>query len=1246
MRETRSRYNSACILVALLLLVPLFSVNVAAASVPDPPTNVTADGGNAKITLNWTAPVNNGGAAIDGYLVYKGSSPLAMTFYRNVLPTIPLTFQDTTVINGQTYYYNITAHNSMGQSTYSSTVSAMPLNVPSAPTAATATPAIGHMTLNWNPPYNEGGSPVTNYRIYRGTSASLLLFLKDSAQTFSTDSGLSNGQTYYYQISAVNAVGEGLKCAVFSGTLASPPGPLLDLQAVASDSKVTLTWTAPSDNGGSSITGYVVYRSILAGHETVLQPVTATTYQDLNLVNGVTYYYRVSAVNAVGEGQLSAEVASTPAAVLGPPTSITATPSDSAISLSWTAPADTGGSSVSSYKIYRGTSATTLLFLVSVTQTSYQDTGLTNGQAYFYKISSVNTVGEGLQSGAVSATPFSTPTVPLSLSAMGGNSGVSLGWAAPFSNGGASISRYHIYWSESATGPWTMIDTLSAGLVYAHTGLTNGHTYYYQVAAVNAAGEGPRTATASATPRTVPSAPAISSATGGVGNVTLIWTSPASDGGASLIKYSVYRGASSGSETFLRDVGLTLGVVDSSVSAGVTYYYRITAWNSQGESLRSNEASATTFGLPTAPTSLTGSAADSSISLQWGAPSSDGGSAISAYRVFFGFGSGNYFGNQTVSSNSFLQSSLTNGVRYYYAVSAINAVGEGPLSSEWSNVPMTNPSAPQSLLALGGVRQISLSWMPPLVNGGSNVTGYKLYRGPTATSQSLIAVLGPELLFMDTGLSNGTTYHYSVTAINSRGESLHSFDAWARTNSVPTVPIGFSVIAGDSRASLDWSAPTDSGGSAVSSYNVYRSTTLGGYVLIGNTASLTYSDPGLSNGQRYYYSVAAVNAVGEGTRTNQIPIVPATSPAEPTHLVADPGVKGISLSWTAPSTNGGSPILGYHILRGSAPGSESQYVDAGTISFTDAPLNDGETHYYKVVAYNAVNDGPVSNEASATSFSLPSAPSFLHATVSDRSVSLLWSEPVTNGGTPLLYYTIYRGDSSGALSALTSISSLSYDDPGLTNGHLYYYAVSATNAVGEGPSTTPITAMPSRTPSVPMHLTSVGGIRQVVLSWSQPSDNGGAGISSYRLYRSETENGSYELVLSLGSTSYTDTQLENGVQYFYRVTALNSAGEGPYAGTNSTTFPLPEPTVLKADASGLDVHLSWAASSSATAYRLYRGDASGEETYLRSVLTTSYVDGPFASGRTLYYFVTAVNVTGESTPSNEANTTIVTLPSA
>ena len=128
-----------------------------------------------------------------------------------------------------------------------------------------------------------------------------------------------------------------------------------------------------------------------------------------------------------------------------------------------------------------------------MTKTSYQDTGLTNGEMYYYKISTVNSVNEGTQSQLVSAIPFTYPSVPLSLNAVAGDGNVSLSWSAPSSNGGSALLCYHIYWSESQTGPWTMIDTLNTDLAYNHTGLTHDDTYYYQVAAVNAAGQGPRT---------------------------------------------------------------------------------------------------------------------------------------------------------------------------------------------------------------------------------------------------------------------------------------------------------------------------------------------------------------------------------------------------------------------------------------------------------------------------------------------------------------------------------------------------------------------------------------------------------------------------------------------------------------------------------------------------------------------------------------------------------------------------------
>jgi len=123
---------------------------------------------------------------------------------------------------------------------------------------------------------------------------------------------------------------------------------------------------------------------------------------------------------------------------------------------------------------------------------------------YYYQVSAVNSVEEGPRSNEVSATPSSGPFVPAapaSLQAASGNAQVALVWQAPASDGGSSITNYKAY-RGTASGSLSLLATLGNVLTYADTGVTNGATYYYQVAAVNAIGEGPRSNEVSATPST------------------------------------------------------------------------------------------------------------------------------------------------------------------------------------------------------------------------------------------------------------------------------------------------------------------------------------------------------------------------------------------------------------------------------------------------------------------------------------------------------------------------------------------------------------------------------------------------------------------------------------------------------------------------------------------------------------------------------------------------------------------------
>lgn len=183
--------------------------------------------------------------------------------------------------------------------------------VPSKPLSVQATRGDAQIALSWQPPGDKGSSNLIGYKIYKGTSqSSLNIIINLDVQTAYIDTGLTNGVPYYYQISAVNNAGEGAKSNVTTATpSASPatiPGAVRDLSATAGVGSVTLTWDAPLDNGGATISGYEVYWGKTPGS---LSNHSLVGYVLTNLINGLeynrTYYFAVSAINHVGVGEKS-----------------------------------------------------------------------------------------------------------------------------------------------------------------------------------------------------------------------------------------------------------------------------------------------------------------------------------------------------------------------------------------------------------------------------------------------------------------------------------------------------------------------------------------------------------------------------------------------------------------------------------------------------------------------------------------------------------------------------------------------------------------------------------------------------------------------------------------------------------------------------------------------------------------------------------------------------------------------------
>jgi hypothetical protein len=400
---------------------PEASATVPMPTAPGAPRALRASAGpgDGEVTLAWDAPASDGGRAVTGHRVYRGTTSGALSFLADA--GAALGYVDTGLGNGATRYYHVRAVNSIGEGNAGAEASATTFDVPGPArgTAAAAGPGAGQIKLTWQAPSSDGGRAVTGYRVYRGTTSGALSFLDDAGTALSfTDGGLGNGATRYYEVRALNAVGEGPPGAEVSARTAVPPGaPQAPSVARAGRGTLTLSWQAPADSGGLAVTGYRVYAGDAPGGAASLQALgDVRSFTESGLPSGTTRYYRVSAVNGVGEGALSAEVSGKTAAPPGPPRALAATkaltvyvggPGTVAlgIRLDWQPPADDGGAPITAYRVYAGTTPDPqqVTSLGNVTTHNARGDPL---RANYYKVSAVNSEGEGPSTVVVCQTTY------------------------------------------------------------------------------------------------------------------------------------------------------------------------------------------------------------------------------------------------------------------------------------------------------------------------------------------------------------------------------------------------------------------------------------------------------------------------------------------------------------------------------------------------------------------------------------------------------------------------------------------------------------------------------------------------------------------------------------------------------------------------------------------------------------------------------------------------------------------------
>jgi len=908
---------------------------------PADPTGLVATDGVEEISLVWNV---NTEPDLDGYNVFRSATGGGPYSQVNIGLVATNSYTDTGLFAGGTYYYVIAAvdlgDNESGYSNEdSATASTTP---PAAPTGLVATPGDSQVALDWAD--NTEGD-LASYNVYRGLTSGNYTYIDNVVAPTSnyTDTGRSNGATYYYVVTAVDDYSaESDYSNEVSTAPVAPPISLID------DGFEGTPWDANWDGNG----------------------ITDWTHANWNVRTDIW-----AALHSSGDTYLTTDDMDTTAA--------------DNITISFWFRLKSLGAGPLGVEIYNGSSYVTLHNLcvypgVVATGTYYQyNEDITDSQ-YFRSDFRLRIDGSGLATDAyvddVLITMVSIPPVePTGLVATAGDEEIGLDWN---DNSEGDLGGYNVYRSLTSGGSYSKINgSLVTSSNYTDTGLTNDITYYYVVTAVDlGSNESAYSIEDSATPvNAPPAAPTGLTATPGDLQVSLDWNNNTEP---DLAGYNVYRGEDTGGPYDQVNVSLvaTNSYTDTGLTGDVTYYYVVTAVdNLSAQSGYSNEDSTIPNIAPAAPTGLIATAGDEEVGLDWNNNSEPDLAGYNVYRSEDTGGPYDQVNVGLVSTSNYTDTGLTNDITYYYVVKAVDDYSaESSYSSEASATPGDPPpAAPIGLAATPDDKEVSLDWND---NTEPDLDGYNVYR--SLTSGSGYSKINGSLLatsaYTDTGLTGGETYYYVVTAVDTlANESGYSSEVSATpTDPPPAVPTTLVANPGDKQVSLGWDDNTEDD---LAGYNVYRSTDSGGsptpYTKINGSlvAASDYTDTGLTGGVTYYYVVKAVDlASNESNNSDEASATPTDPPpAAPTTLVANPGNTEVSLSW---DDNSEPDLAGYNVYRGLSSGNYT-YIDnvvAPTSSYTDTGLTNGVIYYYVVTAIDlASNESGNSNEDSAMPFNPP-----------------------------------------------------------------------------------------------------------------------------------------------------------------------------------------------------------------------------------------------------------------------------------
>jgi len=742
--------------------------------------------------------------------------------------------------------------------------------IPAAPSNLTAT-ATSSSTINLG--WTDNASNEIGQRIERsvGSNANYAFLTNVGVGiTAFTDTGLIDGTQYYYRIKAFNAGGFSTYSNEQSAitTLNSPTS--LTATAVSS-SEIDLTWA----NTSASESGYRIEQSPVDDlHFTEIATVgpNVAAYSATGLSQGTKYYYRVRAYNAIATSAYSSEKnATTLWNIPIPPSGLTITSTTSStVSLAWT---DNSGDE-SGFKIQRKQGVTGVYADIKTTNanvTTYtdNDTALLDGTQYYYRVYAYNSAGNSPYSNEVNGITLLAKPTAFTATAVS-SSEIDLTWT----DNSLTESGYRIEQSPVDDLHFTEIAVTGPNVTaYSATGLNEGIKYYYRVRAYNAIATSAYCSEQNATTLwNIPAAPSalrITSITSG--SVALAWTDNANN--ESGFKVQRKQGAT-GTYTQIATPGANVTTYTSSgLLDGTQYYYKVSAYNSAGDSPFSNEVN----GITTlkSPTALTATAVSSSqINLTW----TDNSLSESGYRIEQSPVDDLHFIEIAVTganATSYNATGLSEGTKYYYRVRAYNVIATSAYSSEKNATTLSNTPAAPSGLTITSVTSgsVSLAW----TDNSNNETGFKIQRkqGATGTYTTIKTTAANVTTYTDndSALLDGTQYYYKVCATNSAGDSAYSNEVNGTTPLINPSSLTATVVS-SSRVNLSW---TDNSRAETAYLIERKATSSGNYSQIGSVGMnvQSYSDTyNFASGTTYYYRVRATNGTIYSGYSNQPHVKP------------------------------------------------------------------------------------------------------------------------------------------------------------------------------------------------------------------------------------------------------------------------------------------------------------------------------------------------------------------------------------